>query len=235
MTVPDPDRLHPLAATDQLVFLKPLAASRANVSVGDYSYYDDPDDATGFFERNVRYHFEFVGDRLIIGPFCAIGRGAQIIMNGATHAMRGFSAFPFNIFGGGWEAGFDPTSWAEENRGDTVIGPDVWIGTEAMLMPGVTVGAGAIVAARAVVTHDVPPYAVVAGNPARLVRTRFDPETVARLIAVAWWDWPRDKLARNLDAVRGADIAALEAARWSFAPSSARFISRLTTRSRVSL
>lgn len=212
MTAPDPATLHPLAATDQLVFLKPLAEGRANITVGDYSYYDDPDGATAFFDRNVRYHFDFVGDRLVIGAFCAIGRGVQIIMNGATHAMGGFSTFPFNIFGHGWEDGFDPETWTTENRGDTVIGPDVWIGTEAMILPGVTIGAGAIVAARAVVTADVPPYAVVGGNPARLLRHRFDPDTVARLLAVAWWDWPREKLARNLDAIRGADIARLEAA-----------------------
>lgn len=212
MTGPDPTTLHPLAATNQLVFLKPLAAGRANVVVGDYSYYDDPDGAEDFFDRNVRYHFDFVGDRLLIGPFCAIGRGVQIIMNGATHAMGGFSTFPFNIFGNGWEVGFDPDTWSAENRGDTVIGPDVWIGTEAMILPGVHIGAGAIIAARAVVTADVPPYAVVGGNPARVLRHRFDADTVARLLAVAWWDWPRDRLARNLDAVRGADIARLEAA-----------------------
>lgn len=213
MTGPDPGRVHPLAATDQLVFLRPLAAGRPNVEVGDYAYYDDPDHATDFFDRNVRYHFDFVGDVLRIGPFCAIGCGAQIIMNGATHAMGGFSTFPFNIFGHGWEAGFDPATWAAENRGDTVIGPDVWIGTEAMILPGVTIGAGAIIAARAVVTGDVPPYAVMGGNPARLIRRRFDADTVARLLAVAWWDWPRDRLMRHLDAVRGSDLAALEAAR----------------------
>jgi virginiamycin A acetyltransferase len=204
--------LHPLAATDQLVFLKPLAEGRANVTVGDYSYYDDPYGAEAFLDRNVRYHFDFVGDRLVIGPFCAIGRGVQIIMNGATHAMGGFSTYPFNIFGHGWEDGFDPATWAAENRGDTVIGPDVWIGTEAMILPGINIGAGAIVAARTVVTADVPPYAVVGGNPARVLRQRFDADTVARLLAVAWWDWPRDKLSRNLDAVRGADIMALESA-----------------------
>jgi virginiamycin A acetyltransferase len=212
MTGPDPDTLHLLAVTEQVVFLKPLAEGRANVTVGDYSYYDDPDEAEAFFDRNVRYHFDFVGDRLVIGPFCAIGRGVQIIMNGATHAMGGFSTYPFNIFGHGWEDGFDPATWAAENRGDTVIGPDVWIGTEAMILPGINIGAGAIVAARTVVTADVPPYAVVGGNPARVLRQRFDADTVARLLAVAWWDWPRDKLSRNLDAVRGADIMALESA-----------------------
>ena len=211
-TGPDPLTRHPLAATDQVIFLKSLAQGRSNVSVGDYAYYDDPDGAERFFERNVRYHFDFVGDRLVIGPFVAIGRGAVFMMNGATHAMGGFSTFPFNIFGHGWEEGFDPATWTAENRGDMVIGPDAWIGTEALILPGVTLGAGAIVAARSVVTRDVPAYAVVAGNPAQVVRRRFDDATVARLLAAAWWDWPREKLARNLDAVRGANIDALEAA-----------------------
>ncbi|TDL87126.1 CatB-related O-acetyltransferase [Meridianimarinicoccus aquatilis] len=212
MIGPDPNTLHPLSATDQIVFLKPLAEGRPNVTVGDYSYYDDPVDASAFFDTNVRYHFDFVGDRLTIGPFCAIGRGTTIIMNGATHAMGGVSTFPFNIFGNGWEVGFDPATWAAENRGDTVIGADVWIGTEATLMPGVTIGPGAIIAARAVITQDVPPYSVAAGNPARIVRSRFDDATVARLLSLAWWDWPRDKLMRNINAVRGADITALESA-----------------------
>lgn len=212
MTGPDPDTLHPLPFTDQVVFLRPLAQDRPNVEIGDYTYYDDPDGAEAFFDRNVRYHFDFVGDWLKIGPFCAIARGATFIMNGATHAMGGFSTFPFNIFAHGWEEGFDPASWAAENRGDTVIGADVWIGTEAMILPGVTIGPGAIIAARSVVTADVPPFAVVAGNPARIVRHRFDDDTVARLLKVAWWDWPPGKLTRNLNAIRGADLAALEAA-----------------------
>jgi virginiamycin A acetyltransferase len=126
--------------------------------------------------------------------------------------MSGFSTFPFNIFGEGWEEGFDPATWTAEYKGDTAIGPDVWIGTEAVLMPGITIGAGAIVSARAVVTRDVPPFAIVAGNPARVVRHRFDPETTRRLLAVSWWDWPVDRITRNLDAIRGADIEVMEAA-----------------------
>ena len=164
-----------------------------------------------FFDRNVLHHYDFVGDHLTIGPFCAIAHGARIFMNGGTHAMEGFSTFPFNIFGHGWEAGFDPGSWERARRGDMVIGPDVWIGNSATIMPGVAIGAGAIVAAGSVVTRDVPPYAVVAGNPARVVRERFDAATVARLLAIAWWDWPAERITASLDAIRGADIDALEA------------------------
>ena len=132
--------------------------------------------------------------------------------DGANHAMSGFSTYPFNIFGHGWEDGFDPETWHRELRGDTVLGNDVWIGMEALILPGMNIGHGAIAAAKAVVTHDVPPYAIVAGNPAKVVKTRFDQRTVDRLLKVAWWDWPVDKIGRNLNAIRGADIRALEAA-----------------------
>ena len=211
-TGPDPDTLHPMPGFPRVVALRPLAAGRGNVSVGPYSYYDDPDDATAFFDRNVLHHFDFVGDNLVIGPFCAFATGCRIVMNGANHAMGGFSTYPFNIFGGGWEAGFDPETWAAENRGDTVIGADVWIGAEAWIMPGITIGPGAIVAAKAVVTRDVAPYTVVAGNPAREVRRRFDPETIAALLDIAWWDWSVDRIGRNLHAIRGRDLDALRTA-----------------------
>ncbi|MFC7702862.1 CatB-related O-acetyltransferase [Plastorhodobacter daqingensis] len=197
----------------RVVFLQPLAEGRRNVTVGPYAYYDDPDAPETFFDRNVLHHFDFIGDHLTIGPFCAIAAGVRIIMNGANHAMGGFSTYPFNIFGAGWEAGFDPATWAAELRGDTVIGPDVWIGGEAWIMPGVTIGAGAIIAAKSVVTRDVAPYTVVAGNPAREVRRRFDEPTSAALLDICWWDWPADKITRNLNAIRGADLAALKAAR----------------------
>jgi len=212
MIGPDPDALHPMPGFPRIVALRPLAAGRANVSVGPYSYYDDPDHATAFFDRNVLHHFDFVGDRLVIGPFCALATGCRIVMNGANHAMDGFSTYPFNIFGAGWEAGFDPASWEAGYRGDTVIGPDVWIGSEAWVMPGVTLGAGAIVAAKSVVTRDVAPFAVVAGNPARPVRQRFDDATVAALLDIAWWDWPAGRITANLNAIRGRDLDALRAA-----------------------
>ncbi len=209
---PDPDRLHPMDSYPPATFLRPLAVNRPNLEIGRFSYYDDRHRTGDFFTRNVLHHFDFVGDRLIVGDFVAIAYGVQIFMNGGTHAMGGFSTFPFNIFGHGWEDGFDPATWEAENRGDTVIGSDVWIGTEAVLMPGVHLGAGAIVSARAVVTRDVPPFAIVAGNPARVLRHRFDPDTTRRLLAVRWWDWPVERITRNLNAIRGNDLDALEAA-----------------------
>jgi virginiamycin A acetyltransferase len=208
--VTDPDTLHPLPEHPRVVFLRPLAAGRTNVEVGPFAYYDDPDHATEFFDRNVLHHWEFMGDRLTIGAFAAIATGARIVMNGANHDMTGFSTFPFDIFPG-W-GDFDAAAYLDQSKGDTRIGPDVWIGSEAWLLPGVTVGAGAIVAARAVVGRDVPPYAIVAGNPARVVRHRFDPDITRRLLAAAWWDWPIERILANLAAIRGADIDALERA-----------------------
>ena len=208
---PHPELKHPIPMHKRVGFLKPLVTAE-NIEVGDFTYYDDPDGPDKFQEKCVLHHYPFIGDRLIIGRFCAIAEGARFIMNGANHAMSGFSTYPFNIFGHGWEEGFDESTWKREIRGDTVVGNDVWIGMEAVIMPGVSIGDGAVVGAKAVVTHDVPPYAIVAGNPAKVVKTRFDQRTVDRLLKVAWWDWPVDKIGRNLNAIRGADIKALEAA-----------------------
>lgn len=208
---PRPELKHPIPLHPRVGFLKSLVTAE-NIEVGDFTYYDDPDGPDKFQEKCVLHHYDFIGDRLIIGKFCAIAEGARFIMNGANHAMSGFSTYPFNIFGHGWEEGFDVATWHREYRGDTVLGNDVWLGMEALVLPGVQIGDGAIAAAKAVVTHDVPPYAVVAGNPAKVVKMRFDQRTIARLLEVAWWDWPVDKITRNLNAIRGADIAALEAA-----------------------
>ena len=208
---PNPAIKHPIPMHKRVGFLKSLVTAE-NIEVGDFTYYDDPDGPDLFQEKCVLHHYPFIGDRLIIGRFCAIAEGARFIMNGANHAMSGFSTYPFNIFGHGWEEGFDQSTWTREVRGDTVLGHDVWIGMEAVILPGVDIGHGAIVAAKSVVTHDVPPYAVVAGNAAKVVKMRFDKRTVTRLLTIAWWDWPVDKITRNLNAIRGADIAALEAA-----------------------
>jgi len=211
MEGPNPALKHPIAMHPRVGFLKALV-DRPNIEIGDFTYYDDPLGPDKFVERCVLHHYDFIGDKLIIGKFCAIAEGARFIMNGANHAMSGFSTYPFNIFGHGWEKGFDETTWKREIRGDTVVENDVWIGMEAVILPGVTIGDGSIVAARAIVSHDVPPYAIVAGNPAKVVKMRFDARTVKRLLAIAWWDWPVDQITRNLDAIRGAEIARLEAA-----------------------
>ena len=211
MTGPNPNIKHPIFMHPRVGFLKALVDA-PNIEIGAFTYYDDPDGPDKFVEKCVLHHYPFIGDRLVIGKFCAIAEGARFIMNGANHAMSGFSTYPFNIFGHGWEEGFDVASWEKENRGDTVIGNDVWIGMEAIIMPGVSIGDGAIIAAKSVVTHDVPAYAIAAGNAAKVVKMRFDDRTVERLVRLAWWDWPVDKINRNLNAIRGSDLNRLESA-----------------------
>ncbi len=210
MNGPKPEIKHPIPMHPRVGFLKPLVTA-PNIEIGEFTYYDDPDGPDAFQTKCVLHHYDFIGDRLVIGRFCAIAEGARFIMNGANHVTGGFSTYPFNIFGEGWEKDFDDQAWKAELRGDTVVGHDVWIGMEAVIMPGVRIGSGAIVAARSVVTHDVPPYAIVGGNAARVVKMRFDEATIARLLEVAWWDWPVDRITRNLDAIRGTDIDRLEA------------------------
>ncbi|WP_367715837.1 CatB-related O-acetyltransferase [Nitratireductor sp. GISD-1A_MAKvit] len=208
---PDPATPYPMAGFPRTVFLKNVV-TRSNIEVGDFSYYDDPNGAERFEDNNVLYHFDFLGDRLLIGNFAAIAEGATFVMNGANHTMSGFSTFPFNIFGNGWENGFDAKTYLEHGRGDTMVGNDVWIGREAQVMPGVTIGDGAVIGSRAVVASDIPPYAVAVGNPARVLRVRFDPEVVETLLGIAWWNWPVEKISRNLEAIRGADLQALRTA-----------------------
>jgi virginiamycin A acetyltransferase len=205
---PSPTDKHPMDGFPQVCFIK-NTVKNPNIIVGDYTYYDDPEDSENF-ERNVLYHYPFIGDRLIIGKFCALARGAKFIMNGANHKLSGISTYPFQIFGNGWEKVM-PSLTQLPYKGDTVIGHDVWIGYDALIMPGIRIGNGAIVSSRAVVSRDVPPYAVVGGNPAKPIKHRFSPEAVETLQAIAWWDWPVGKITRNLSVIVSGDIDALRA------------------------
>ena len=206
---PNPTDPHPMAGFPQVCFIRNVVKN-PNIVVGDYTYFDDPEDSENF-ERNVLYHYPFVGDKLVIGKFCALARGVKFIMNGANHKLTGFSTYPFGIFGQGWEAAV-PAPADLPSRGDTVVGNDVWIGYDALVMPGVRIGNGAIVAARAVVVKDVPAYAVVGGNPAKILKFRFPPETIAALEQIAWWNWPVENITRHLKAIVSADLDALQAA-----------------------
>lgn len=204
---PDPNDPRPMQGFPRVGFLKNLI-TRPNIVVGDYTYYDDPAGPERFETENVLYHYDFIGDRLVIGRFCAIATGATFMMNGGNHATSGFSTYPFMIFGQGWERVVPDFP----NRGDTVVGNDVWIGHGATIMPGITIGDGAIIAAKAVVSADVRPYTVVAGNPAREVRRRFNDAVVAELLRLRWWDWPVERITAHLEAITGADLDALRAA-----------------------
>lgn len=206
MQGPDPDNKHPMPGFPQVCFIK-NTISNPNILVGDYTYYDDPDDSEDF-ERNVLYHYPFIGDKLIIGKFCAIARGTQFIMNGANHKLSGISTYPFQIFGNGWEKVM-PKPEELPYKGDTVIGNDVWIGYDALIMPGVHIGNGAIVSSRSVVVADVPAYTVVGGNPAKPLKQRFAPEVVARLELLAWWDWPIETITQHLELIVSGNIDAL--------------------------
>ncbi|MEP1061116.1 Vat family streptogramin A O-acetyltransferase [Stenomitos frigidus AS-A4] len=181
--------------------------SKPNIIIGDYTYYDDPEDSEDF-ERNVLYHFPFIGDQLIIGKFCALARGVTFIMNGANHKLDGFSTYPFQIFGNGWEKA-TPQPEALPYKGNTIIGNDVWLGYETVIMPGVQVRDGAIVAAKSVVVSDVPPYTIFGGNPAKCIRQRFDDQVIRSLLEIAWWHWDIEKITRNLETIVAADIEAL--------------------------
>lgn len=207
LTGPNPNRPYPMADHRRVCFIKNFIKS-PNIIVGDYSYYDDPVDPEGF-ERNVLYHFE--NDRLIIGKFCAIATQVKFIMNGANHKLDAISTYPFPAFGQGWEKAMDKLMNLP-NRGDTIIGNDVWIGYDSLIMPGVKIGDGAVIAARSVVVSDIPPYTVAGGNPARPLKQRFSDEVVAELLEIKWWDWDIEKITRNLDVIMESDVKALREA-----------------------
>ncbi len=206
---PSPDTVHPMAGFPQVCFIR-NTVKNPQILIGEYTYYDDPAGSEDF-ERNVLYLFPFIGDRLVIGKYCAVARGVRFIMNGANHKMSGFSTYPFNIFGNGWER-VTPRPEDLPFKGDTVVGNDVWLGYEALVMPGVKIGDGAIIAARSVVTSDVPPYAIVGGNPAQVVRKRFSDDVIAALLEIRWWDWDASQVTRHLEAITGGDLQALREA-----------------------
>ena len=202
---PSPDKKYPLPDQTRLVYLKNIIKN-PHIIVGDYTYYDDFENPENF-EKNVLYHFDFEGDKLIIGKFCSIASDVKFIMNGGNHRTDWFTNYPFPIFGSGWEVAM-PDSWP--NKGDTIIGNDVWIGYGATIMPGVHIGDGAIIASLSVVTRHVEPYAVVGGNPAKEIRKRFEDSIIQELLDIRWWDWEIDKITRNVQAICGSNLDALQ-------------------------
>ena len=196
---PNPDMLYPIPGVERTIFLKNIVKN-PNIIVGDYTYYDDPADPLSF-EDNVLYHFDFMGDKLIIGKFVQIAAGIKFIMNGANHYLGGYSSFPFILFKSYWPN----VPFADTSKGDTLIGNDVWIGNSVTFMPGVKIGDGAVIGTNSVVTKDIEPYSVVAGNPAKLIRKRFDDDTIEFLLKLKWWDWPIEKIGANVLHIMNAD------------------------------
>lgn len=205
MTGPDTTQKFPLAHYDRLCFLKNIITN-PNIIVGDYTYYDDFENVENF-EKNVKYHFDFTGDKLVIGKFCMIASGVKFIMNGANHMTNAISTYPFAIFGNGWENAMEGKTYP--NKGDLVIGNDVWIGHNATIMAGVHIGDGAIIATNATVTKDVAPYTIVGGNPAKEIKRRFTDEAIEKLLAMQWWNWPIEKITTNLPHLTENDVEAL--------------------------
>jgi len=194
MNEPNPTTVFPLKEYNKLCFLKNIIKN-PNIIVGDYTYYDDFEDVCNF-EKNVKYHFDFIGDKLIIGKFCMIASGVTFIMNGGNHLTNAVSAYPFAIFGDAWQDAMNGKAYP--SKGNTSVGNDVWIGHDVTIMPGVTIGNGAIIAAKSVVTKDVEPYSIVGGNPAALIKKRFDDTTIKKLLDLQWWDWELSKITDHV-------------------------------------
>ena len=204
-------RVYPRPHDGQTVYLKDVITG-PNIEVGEYTIYNDfVRDPRDFEKNNVLYHYPVNGDRLVIGRFCSIACGVKFMFTSGNHSMQSLANYTFPIFFDEWGLDAKDICDAWDNKGDTVIGNDVWIGYEAVIMPGVKIGDGAVIGTRAVVTKDVPPYTIVGGVPAKPIRRRFDDATVEKLEALRWWDWDEGRLKRALPAIQAGDIAALAA------------------------
>ena len=205
MTIPEKN-IYPRTGDRQTVYMKNTITNPA-IIVGEYTMYNDfVNDPAQFERNNVLYHYPVNHDRLMIGKFCSIACGAKFLFNSANHSLSSLSTYPFPIFYEEW--GLDRKNVAEawDNKGDIVIGNDVWIGYEAVILAGVTVGDGAVIGARAMVTKDVPPYTIVGGVPAKPIRKRFSEETISEMLALKWWDWPKERIARNIPAIQSGRL-----------------------------
>ena len=197
---PDPQESFPIEGTN-ITYIKP-AITAPNIIVGEFTYFADRN-----FEAHVTHHYDFIGDKLIIGKFCQIAAGVEFVMNGANHQMNAATTYPFYIFGG-WQQDA-PDNSQLPIKGDTVIGNDVWIGQNVTILPGVHVGDGVIIGLNSTVASDLEPYGVYVGNPARLIRKRFDDEMISLLLKFKWWDKSIDEINSLLPLLTGSNTERL--------------------------
>ena len=209
MTIPDSKKIYPRKGDDTIVYLKNVIKD-PNIEAGDFTFYNDfVRDPRDFERNNVLYHYPINKDRLIIGKFCSIACGAKFLFNSANHKMASLSTYTFPLFFEEWGLEKENVAQAWDQKGDIIIGNDVWIGYEAVILPGVTIGDGAVIGCRAVVTKDVPPYTIVGGVPAKPIRKRFDEETIKELQKIKWWDWTEEKIAGKIPAIQAGDLEEL--------------------------
>lgn len=204
------DKIYPRTSDNQTVYLKNVVTN-ANIEIGDYTMYNDfVQDPLDFEKNNVLYHYPINKDKLKIGKFCSIACGAKFLFTSANHKMRSLSTYPFPIFFEEWGLDVKNICDAWDNKGDIVIGNDVWIGYEAVILSGVTIGDGAIIGSRAVVTKDVEPYTIVGGVPAKTIRKRFDDKTILKLENIRWWNWDEKQIRKGIQAIQSGNIIELE-------------------------
>ena len=209
MTIPE-NSIYPRRGDKQTIYLKNVI-NDPNIIVGDYTMYNDfINDPVLFEKNNVLYHYPINNDHLIIGRFCSIACGVKFLFNSANHTLNSLSTYPFPLFFEEWDLDVSNVASSWDNKGDIVIGDDVWIGYEAIIFAGVTIGGGAIIGSRAVVTKDVPPYGIVGGVPAKLIRKRFSEEIISTLLEIRWWNWSRERIIKNIAAIQSGEIDGLK-------------------------
>lgn len=209
MTIPE-NKIYPRKGDRETIYLK-NAITNENITVGDYTMYNDfVNDPVQFEKNNVLYHYPINNDKLIIGKFCSIACGAKFLFNSANHTMKSLSSYPFPLFFDEWGLDMKDVTQSWDNKGDIVIGNDVWIGYEAVIMAGVKIGDGALIGTRAVVTKDVEPYTIVGGVPAKPIKKRFNDETINAMLEIKWWDWDKDKIRNNIEAIKSGNVENLK-------------------------
>ncbi|KFX60142.1 CatB-related O-acetyltransferase [Clostridium botulinum] len=206
MTIPNLNKVYPRSNDYQTIYLKNVI-TRDNIQVGDYTIYNDfYNDPRDFEKNNVLYQYPINNDKLIIGKFCSIACKAKFLMTSGNHTMNSLSTYTFPIFYEEWGLDVSHITDAWDNKGDIVIGNDVWIGYDAIIMPGVKIGDGAIIGTRAIVTNDVPPYTIVGGIPAKVIKKRFSDDIILKLLKIKWWDWPNEKIKANIKHIQSGNI-----------------------------